>query len=709
MIARMALPRLGGAPAVWNSAMLVYQALLLGGYAYAHWLARLKPRRQAGLHLALFGLAALWLPIGLADAIPPSDFSPVLWVPWFLVSSIGPLFFIISAQAPLMQRWFALESSRGEPYALYAASNLGSFGGLISYPLIVEPLLTLDQQSQLWTAGYAVLVLLVVGCAMTIPGRSVEAVHVEVSPAPSRKRVLHWIVLAAVPSGLMLSTTTHLTTDIVAMPLLWALPLGLYLLSFVVAFANARGVTRFITQIAPLVILLAGGLAFADGSRHPLFSATLGLSLLLVIAVTLHGEMYRLRPAPDRLTAFYLTMSVGGVIGGAFCAIAAPILFDWAYEHPLLILAGALLIPQRNYFARIEQIWADRRLKPWLSLAFPVLAILISFCGDRRFFPEVSTNAALAANIVVGILAVLSIGQRALFAICLGALMMSYGGWSTLQLSMKDVRTRSYFGVYTVGSNANGTARMLTHGTTVHGLQNMLPGLEEEPTSYYTRGSGVGRVMASAEPLFGPGASIGVVGLGTGTLACYASPGQSWTFFEIDPAMVRIATDAKRFSFVSRCAPDARIVLGDARLSLSAQPPQSLDILAVDAFSSDAVPMHLLTREALTVYARVLKPRGILMMHISNRYLKLEPVLDVGARAGGWHSGVFNHKASSKFLNDHPSVWVAMTRDGDTMRRLRIASGAPEHWKPLERRPGFPGWTDDYASILPLLEGLDWK
>jgi SAM-dependent methyltransferase len=709
MIARMALPRLGGAPAVWNSAMLVYQALLLGGYAYAHWVARLQPRLQAGLHLALFGVAALWLPIGLANAVPPGDFSPVLWVPWFLVSSIGPLFFIISAQAPLMQRWFALESSRGEPYALYAASNLGSFGGLISYPLLVEPLLTLNQQSQLWTAGYALLVILVVGCALTIPGRSVEAAQVEASPAPGGRRVLHWIALAAVPSGLMLSTTTHLTTDIVAMPLLWALPLGLYLLSFVVAFANARGFTRFVTQIAPLVVLIAGGLAFADGSRHPLFSATLGLSLLFVVAVTLHGEMYRLRPAPDRLTGFYLTMSLGGVLGGAFCAVVAPVIFDWAYEHPLLILAAALLIPQRSYIATIERVWLDRRWGFSLSVALPILAILVSLAGDRRFLPEVTTNIALAANIVVALLAMFSIGRRAVFAVCLGALMMSYGGWSTLYLSLQDVRTRSYFGIYTVGTNANGTARMLTHGTTVHGLQNMLPGLEEEPTSYYTRGSGVGRAMAAAERLYGPGASMGVVGLGTGTLACYAKPGQRWTFFEIDPAMVKIATDPKRFSFVARCAPQARIVLGDARLRLSAEAPASFDILAVDAFSSDSVPMHLLTREALGVYARVLKPGGILMMHISNRYLHLQPVLEVGARAGGWQARVFNHKASAKFLNDHSSVWVAMTRDEGALRNLLLASGAPAHWKPLEGRPGFAGWSDDYASILPLLVGLDWK
>jgi spermidine synthase len=247
---------------------------------------------------------------------------------------------------------------------------------------------------------------------------------------------------------------------------------------------------------------------------------------------------------------------------------------------------------------------------------------------------------------------------------------------------------------------------MLTHGTTVHGLQNTLPGMEEEPTSYYTRGSGVGRVMVSAELLFGFEGRIGVVGLGTGTLACYSKPGQSWTFFEIDPVMAKIATDAGRFTFLSRCTPKARIVLGDARLSLAAAPPQSFDILAVDAFSSDAVPMHLLTGEALGVYARALQPQGILMMHISNRYLDLEPVLAAGARTGGWHAAVFDHKSSKRYLNDHPSVWVAMTRDRQTLEDLKLTSGAPRHWRDLTTRPGFPGWTDDYASILPLLEGL---
>jgi hypothetical protein len=324
MIARMALPRVGGAPSVWNSAMLVYQALLLAGYAYAHYLAQLRPRLQVGVHVVLFALASLWLPIGLSAAQPSAEAQPAFWVPWFLLSSIGPLFFIVSAQAPLMQRWYALETSRGDPYPLYAASNLGSFAGLLSYPLIVEPLMTLQQQSWLWTTLYAVLVLLVALCAMTVPAHAVEAVPEDNAPAPTARQALHWIALAAVPSGLMLSTTTHLTTDIVAMPLLWALPLGLYLLSFVVAFAARRGVADFITMLAPLIILIAGGLAMSTGSQNPFYLVTLGLLLLFAIAVALHSELFRRRPTVGHLTRFYLAMSFGGMLGGGYCAQVSP-------------------------------------------------------------------------------------------------------------------------------------------------------------------------------------------------------------------------------------------------------------------------------------------------------------------------------------------------------------------------------------------------
>lgn len=701
MIARMALPRLGGAPAVWNSAMLVYQALLLAGYAYAHWLGRLRPQRQAGLHLALFAIAALWLPIGLVTATPDANIVPALWVPWFLIASIGPLFFVVSAQAPLMQRWFALEEARGEPYSLYAVSNLGSFGGLIAYPLLVEPLFTLRQQSLLWTGGYVLLALLVIGCTLTVPKERVRLASVTRSHPAPRRRVLHWIALAAVPSGLMLSTTTHLTTDIVAVPLLWVVPLGLYLLSFVVAFATRRGVADFVTQIAPVVILIAGAISFASGTQRPLFSATLGVSLLFVVAVTLHAEMYRLRPGADRLTGFYLAMSFGGMLGGAFCALLAPLIFEWSYEHPLLILAAALLIPQFHYLDRLKRLWSDPRLRVRLSWGLAAASLLLSLVGHHSII-TIPAWAGAAVFAVLALLALFSIGQRYVYTACLAAMMLNYGGWQELDRSRDGIRTRSYFGIYSVLESNRGWVRTLAHGTTTHGLQRLDPGHETEPTTYYTAPSGIGQTMLAAERLYGPAARIGVIGLGTGTLACYRKPGQAWSFFEIDPVMARIATS--RFTFLARCAPDARIVLGDARIKMGEAQPSSLDIIAVDAFSSDAVPMHLLTHEALDVFGRALSDDGLLAYHISNRYLDLEPVIAAGAQAKGWHAMQLRHEPPADSFAD-TSTWVLLSRDPRKLRELAAGSSAGSEWTLPEQRPGFEGWSDDYASILPLLKG----
>jgi SAM-dependent methyltransferase len=697
MIARMALPHVGGSPSVWNSAMLVFQLLLLAGYGYAHGLSYLRPRFQVGIHLAVLAVAALWLPIGLRDFVLAPDAEPAFWVPWLLISSIGILFFIVSAQAPLMQRWYALETSRGDPYPLYAASNLGSFAGLISYPLIVEPTMSLAQQSWLWTILYAVLVLLVAACALTVPGRAVEAVPAEAGPAPTTRQMLHWVALAAVPSGLMLSTTTHLTTDIVAIPLLWVVPLSLYLLSFVIAFATRRGPANFLTVLAPLIILVAGGLAFSDGTRSPFFSATLGLVLLFAVAVALHSEMFRLRPAVGHLTRFYLAMSFGGMLGGLFCAIVAPLLFDWAYEHPLLILAAALLAPQ---FPLVP--W-PRPLTLLLGLAVPALAFLLSFATDSGWFGR-APLMVMIGSIAVSLLALACLGRRWPFAASLAALMLSYGGWGTLYFSTQDARTRSYFGIYEVSTRHDGTARVLTHGTTLHGIQNLVPGLETVPTSYYARRSGIGLTLANADALFGAHPRIGVVGLGTGTLSCYARPNQAWTFFEIDPAMVEVARS--RFSFLSRCAPQVRMVLGDARLSLQRQPAGAIDILAVDAFSSDAVPMHLLTREALRVYGAAVQRDGLVLFHISNRYLDLKPVVaDLAAREG-WTAAMLQYVPDERdeVLNATISVWIALSRNPATVERLVALSGDDAvYWEPVVPQPGFAGWSDDHASILPII------
>jgi hypothetical protein len=691
MVARMALPRLGGAPAVWNSAMLVYQALLLAGYAYAHALGRLAPWLQAVVHVALLLVAALWLPLGLALAAPSPSANPALWVPWLLTVSIGPLFFAVSAQAPLMQRWFGLASPEANPYALYAASNLGSFAGLIAYPLLVEPGLTIAAQSLMWTIGYALLFMLVLLCALGLPKR----VTVAAAPAaarPEARRWAMWVALAAVPSGLMLAVTTHLTTDIVAMPLIWVIPLGLYLLSFTLAFASGRA-ADVIARSFPIVLIITAGMVSVSGSVPPPLFITMDLMLLFVTSVTLHRELYRCRPAPAQLTSFYLAMSVGGVLGGIFCALLAPLIFDWVYEYPLLILAAGLLRP--DIFISIEM------KSPRVIGLICILAVLLSLAAGGVFPAEMPSGPRIAALILLSMLARATIGRRALFGLCLVALMLGIGGWQTIRDSFYgDTRTRSYFGVYSITDRPD--RRVLTHGTTLHGVQSRIPGRETWPTSYYVPNSGVGLAMRAVPTLFGDHARIGVVGLGAGTLACYARPGQDWRFYEIDPAVAAIARNPAKFTFLSRCLPHVPIVIGDARLTLGAEHGAPLDLLAVDAFSSDAVPMHLLTLQAIEVYRRRLAPHGLLMIHISNRFLDLEPVLAEAAARGGWKAAFHDHDpdAADKKRGATQSRWVAMARDPATL------AGLPGNWQPLPRRAGFAPWTDDYASILPVLKAL---
>lgn len=704
MVARMALPRLGGAPAVWNSAMLVYQALLLGGYAYAHALGRVPVRMQAGIHLGVLAFAALWLPIGLIAMDLPDRAEPALWVPWLFGASIGPLFFAISAQAPLLQRWYSAAHEGRDPYALYAASNIGSFGGLLAYPLLVEPGLALRQQSWLWTAGYVLVALLVAGCATMLPRRAADAPHVRhASPAPGLARVLHWIVLALVPSGLMLATTTFLTTDIVAMPMLWVLPLGLYLLSFSVAFRDSRAMPDLLAKFTPVLLLLFGATLIAGHHRLVYLNALIGLALLFIVAVALHARMYALRPAPDRLTGFYLAMAVGGALGGVFAGLAAPILFDWTYEYPLLILAAGALVPQSFLFPFLARIWDGgvlRRRVRALGVAAAVAGIV--YLGIANPGDVLGAMPAQLAFLAVAVVGLAAVGYRPAYMAALAGGLFLFGGHRAIEMSLSDARTRSYFGVYSVNDYPG--ERRLAHGTTLHGLQ--LTGARSRlPTTYYVAGSGVGQAMLAAPALFGPGARIGVVGLGTGTLACYARPGQRWTFYEIDPVVVDIARNSGRFTFLSQCAPDARIVVGDARLRLGQAPTDSLDLLALDAFSSDAVPMHLMTVEAFETYGRVLSADGLLLVHISNRYLALSPVVAAAARRGGWHAARLVHEPSTAEARDQASTsdWIALSRAPESIAALgREQAG----WVPLDPKPGFGAWTDDHASVVPLLRAL---
>lgn len=694
MIARIALPRLGGAPSVWNSAMLVYQTLLLAGYAYAHAIGRLAPRRQAMLHLGLLALAAISLPIGLLPWPPPADANAFLWVPWLFLLSIGPLFFVVSAHAPLLQRWYDL-SGCGDPYPLYAASNFGSFLGLVCYPILVEPAVGVEAQSLGWSWAYALLILLIAGCAARLPTGTARPSG-ERTAAPGWRRMAHWALLAAVPSGLIMSTTLHLTTDIVAMPLLWVLPLGLYLLSFSLAFAERRRAAAAATRAAPIALLICACGAAGDTVPYPMVMLAAALVGLFLLSVALHARLFDDRPPPDQLTRFYLVMSIGGALGGLFSALVAPILFDWTYEHPILLLAAGLLLPLTNPFDKVAAIWASpMRLRFELILTLVVVAAMVLALAAPKF-----VLVSLLALVLVGIA---SIGCRRLFVFTLAGLMLVSGGIDKIGLSAAPGKmTRSFFGIYAIRDNGL-ELRQLVHGTTAHGIQNRGSAARERlPTAYYTPRSGVGLAMRAKQLLY-PGARVAVVGLGAGTLACYARPGEQWRFYEIDPEIVAVASDPQRFTFLSRCLPDARVVVGDARLTLARDEAASADILVIDAFSSDSVPMHLLTREAFALYRRKLAPNGLLMVHISNRYLDLEPVVAAAAR-DGWSALIRTHRPSALEKRNHAyaSQWVALSRDPVALVTLAVEGGEGA-WRPLRSRRGFDPWTDGRSSILPLI------
>ncbi|HEY0958958.1 MAG TPA: fused MFS/spermidine synthase [Novosphingobium sp.] len=698
MVARMALPRLGGAPNVWNSAMLVYQALLLAGYAYAHRLRRLLVRRQAAIHLTLLIAAAVTLPIALVHLPAPAPGWEVLWVPALLTLTVGPVFFLVSAQAPLMQRWFSAHPAAGQPWALYAASNLGSFAGLVAYPLLAEPLLRLRGQSLSWSMGYAALIVLVALAARARwhAGPEADAHCVGDEPVPVR-RILLWLSLAAVPSGLMLSTTTHLTTDIFAMPLLWVIPLGLYLLSFVVAFSDRRLPARIITFSAPAVVLLAGGFAMTSRNSGTLTLVLASVALLFFVAVALHAKLYDLRPPAERLTLFYLVMSAGGALGGAFTALIAPVLFDWVWEHPFLVLAAALLMPLPTAF--------DWRRLPGLEPGMARLGSLTVFAAAGILSYMLlgdSWNAALDDNqlwlaLSIVICGCLLIPWRWLFVGVLLMLMLAQGGMETLVTSIEKARIRSYFGIYTVRDYSTQRLRTLAHGTTLHGQQSLDPVRRLQPMTYYGPGSGAAIVLEEAQAMYGKAARVAVVGLGTGTLACFHKPGERWRFYEIDPAVLRLSRN-RTFTYLSDCAPDAGIVLGDARLELAKAHSGVFDVLAIDAFSSDAIPLHLLTEEAFAVYLRALSPGGLLVVHISNRYIELEPVLAAVAKTHGLAAAIRDDNPYDRTLLT-PSSWVVLTREPARLKVL-AASRPDAPWRPLAP-PAPKAWTDDYASILP--------
>jgi SAM-dependent methyltransferase len=628
------------------------------------------------------------------------------------------VFIAVSAQAPLMQAWFArsTDPAAASPFFLYAASNAGSLAGLLAYPFLLEPFTALPQQQAFWSAGYLALLALVGLGAFTILKGGVQPPATQPDTASGKAarpvtpaRRLHWVLLAAVPSGLMLSTTTHITTDIMAMPLLWVLPLAAYLISFILVFSAAGpSITRLAVLVAPFALLgfgAAGLLAVGQAaSVYGLFS----LLLLLIVATALHGTLAADRPPAAGLTEFYLLMSLGGVLGGLFPALIAPQVFDWVYEHPILLLAAALLVPARPLTRRIGRLWQGRGpLARALRILVPPLVLGLGWWLGASFRIVDTPPIQIAAIALLVGLAVLAIGRPLMFGFILLNLMLALGGWQQIDIStIEKARQRSFFGIYTIENSNSTRTRRLLHGTTLHGAQSLDPARSRMPLTYYAPGSGVGLALQAAPGLFGATARIGVIGLGTGSLSCYATPTEDWTVFEIDPLMVSLATDPAVFSFIAQCKPDIRVVVGDARLKLAEEPAARFDVLAVDAFSSDAIPLHLLTREAFETYRRTLSSNGVLLVHVSNRFLDLEPVVAAIAKDMGLSARQLLYQPDSEGWTEsyNASIWIALTADEAAMVRFTEATGQGVDWVPLSTRKDVPAWTDGFASILPVLK-----
>jgi hypothetical protein len=699
MFARMALPLLGGAPAVWNVAMVFFQAALLAGYLYAHLSVRFMPRRaQVALHLMLLAAAYVSLPVAVAGGWTlPDGAPPAPWLLALMTVSLGLPFFAVATTAPLLQRWFADVGHKhsGDPYFLYSASNLGSIAALVSYPLLLEPLLELHLQSLLWAVGYAVLGFSIAACAALLFRRQRADRHAARVPLPAPglltwPRRLRWLVLAFVPSALLLAVTLHITTDVAAVPLLWVVPLALYLLTYVIVFARRPWPPhRWMLRLQPFLLAVLALVMFWD-LVDLRFILPLHLGTFFVTAMVCHGELARSRPAPTQLTDFYLWMSVGGVLGGIFAGLLAPAVFDSVAEYPLLLVASCLLRPVLR--RRGDRDWVfDLVLPAGLALVMFIPALSGPALKHHGLVYFVAFNSLIC-------LFVYAMNPRPVrLAAGLGVMLLV----GTMATDNNVVfQTRSFFGVHTVVRTPDGRAHVLKHGTVQHGAQFIDPAHRREPLTYYAHSEPIGWLieeMTEAGRLHG----VGAVGLGAGSLACYARPGQHWTFFEIDPTVVRIARESGYFHYLGDCAPDAEIVLGDGRLSLARRVGDRFDLLVIDAFSSDAIPLHLLTREALTLYFRRLTVDGLLALHVSNWHLDLAPVIASLAADAGWVARVASGPGRKAGIYRQRSRWVVLARTPEA-----LAAATPrEGWHDLDARPGAPVWRDDYANIVkPMLD-----
>lgn len=702
LFARMVLPRLGGSPAVWSVAMVFFQALLLAGYAYAHFLMKARGRLMPVVtHLVVLALGLVTLPLSIAGGWgePPAG-GLAVWLLGLFTVSIGAPFFALAANNPLLQAWFVRTGhpAGSDPYFLYAASNIGSFLALLSYPLLAEPLMTLRGQNILWTSGYALLIALIGACGYLMwrapsgIALGAERENAEAT-APAWPLWLRWCFLAAVPSGLLVAVTAHISTDIAAAPLLWVLPLSLYLLTWVLVFQSRPLLPHRYVLMAQPVAVAAIVILFAYGTEQNTLAILGGhVVAFFIIAMACHGELARTRPAPAHLTGFYVALSLGGMIGGLFAGLIAPYAFSWIAEYPILLVLAALCRPAGAGLGR----WS---IVGWLVIA----AVAIALIG-REWLPETWTTYLaghrVEAAAAAAVLAVLAMPDRWMMAVAAAVALMFLRVYPADEGRVETVR--SFYGVHKIVETPGGMFRVLMHGTTIHGAQR-IRGADGKPVdgrpetiSYYHQVGGIAQAIAAVRERKGAPLRAAVIGLGSGTLACHIGPGEDWRFFEIDQAIVDLARDPKRFSFVTACAPDMKPVIGDARLTFAKEPDGVYDLVIVDAYSSDAIPIHLATEEAMEIYKAKLAPHGVVVMHVSNRHLELASVVVGIADANDLKSWVFDEDSGRD--SDYifaTEVVVSARAEADVGK---IASS--DKWTLTEPEEGQRVWTDDYSNVL---------
>jgi hypothetical protein len=798
MVGKMVLPLLGGSPAVWNTCMVFFQAVLLLGYLYAHRLTSIRDqKRQFVIHLGVFGVGLLALggavavsanrsAVPILDSLAPQGSGfPVLNVVAILAAAVGVPFFMVSTSAPLLQRWFAATGhpSAKDPYFLYAASNAGSLVSLVSYPFLTEPLLRVVEQTWVFAAGFLLLAALTALCgrAALNPLRPPSLLETTASdaptPAPPLSRKLRWLGLAFVPSSLMLGVTTHMSTDIATIPLLWVVPLALYLVTFIVAYSRgSHRLLPLLTNLGPVATLL---LVFAVTSNIALsmfLTIALHLATFFVVSLLMHTELARLRPDPTHLTNYFLWVSLGGVLGGVFNGLLAPVLFPDLYEYSVALVVGCLMIPKPP--PKEGESDARAGVRVMLDVMVPFAMILL--CFGLRVFESTDAAKRLCEWTGGGLNRAFAFGGLSLkvdtytvrlFLIFAPACLVSFFfidrparfGLAVLAILFihhyvsavsKDVRTnrRSYFGVLNVRDEQTpvwtddtlefGDVRVLSHGTTIHGRQFVgdVPGhgnLSGEPLTYYHRTGPVGDLFRDTFARH-PDARVGVVGLGTGSVAAYMKPGQSFTFYEIDPLVLKLVRDRTHFTYVSDA--EARGVpvefeMGDARLTLNRHADRRYHLILLDAFSSDAIPIHLLTVEAVRMYADRIADDGLIAFHVSNRFLKLEPVVAAVAERCGLSCRVRTDECEN-FSSGRPvpkrgvppgrtsCTWIVLAKKaaqfdprftaGSDNPRAAVLGGASfaaePDWQPLTRMDGVEAWTDDYANVPQVIRSpeLQW-